>query len=139
MLHAYKENLCELLLGFRRKITESAKQSSLKDELSFSQFETLWFIGFNGKKSMEAIADYLKITPPSATSMIGKMEKKNLVIRTRDVKDKRVIYISLTPKTKTHLQTLRKQKEKILNSIVSKLSSNDRKNFERIIKTLIEN
>ena len=134
-----KENLCELLLGFRRKIIESAKQSSLKEELTFSQFETLWFIGFNGKKSMEAIADYLKITPPSATSMIAKMEKKGLVIRTRDVKDKRVIYISLTSETKKHLQALRKQKEKIFNNLVSKLSEVDKKHLERIIRTLIKN
>jgi len=137
-MNTHKEGLCELLLGFRRKIAESAKKNSLKHELTFSQFETLWFIGSVGKKSMEAIADYLKITPPSATSMIGKMEKKGLVSRMQDVKDRRVIYIRLTKKTKKQLEALWRQKEKMFNKIVSKLSKKDKGNLERIIRTLIK-
>lgn len=134
-----KSNLLELMLGFRRKINESTKESSLKKELTISQFETLWFIGFDGKRSMESIADFLKITPPSATSMINKMEKRGLVSRKRDVKDKRIVYISLTTSTKNHLKSMRKNKEKVLCNIVSKLSQNDKKHLERIIKIIIEN
>ena len=126
-------------MGLRRMITESIKKNTLKDELTFSQFETLWFIGINGKKSMEAIADYLKITPPSTTSMISKMDKKGLVCRKRDIKDKRVVYISLTPKTKNHLRTLRMQKEKLFSLIISKLSKKDKEHLEQIIKKLITN
>jgi len=137
-MNTHKGSLCELMLGFRRKITESDKGNFFKDELTFSQFETLWFIGSSGKKSMEAIAEHLKITPPSATSMIGKMEKRGLVSRKRDMKDRRVIYISLAAKTKKQLEALWKQKEKSFNTIVSKLSKKDKTNLERIIKILIK-
>jgi DNA-binding MarR family transcriptional regulator len=134
-----KSNLLELMLGFRRKINESTKESSLKKELTISQFETLWFIGFLGNKSMESIADFLRITPPSATSMINKMEKRGLVSRKRDMKDKRIVYISLTASTKNHLKLMRKNKEKVLGNIVSKLSQDDKKHLERIIKIIIKN
>jgi DNA-binding MarR family transcriptional regulator len=127
------------MLGFRRKINESTKESSLKKELTISQFETLWFIGFLGNKSMESIADFLRITPPSATSMINKMEKRGLVSRKRDMKDKRIVYISLTASTKNHLKLMRKNKEKVLGNIVSKLSQDDKKHLERIIKIIIKN
>ena len=139
MTHAPKKDLCELIIGLRRKVIDSAKQNSLlKDELTFSQFEALWFIGPGGKKSMEAIADFLKITPPSATSMIGKMEKIGFVSRIRDKKDKRVVYVSLTTKTKTHMQALRKHKEQLFKNIIAKLSTEDKKQLERIIRKLIE-
>jgi DNA-binding MarR family transcriptional regulator len=133
-----KDNIFELMLGFSRKIKESTKENSLKNELTFPQFEILWFIGFNGKRSMESIADYLKITPPSATSMVHKMEKRGLLSRKHDIKDKRIVYISLTAKTKKHLKALRKHKEKLLKKIIDKLSQTDKNHFERIIKIIIE-
>lgn len=139
MARAHKKDLCELIIGLRRKVIDSAKQSSLlKDELTFAQFEALWFIGLSGKKSMEAIADFLKITPPSATSMIGKMERQRLVKRTRDEKDRRVMYVRLTVKMKARLFAIRKHKEQLFKNIISKLSEEDKKQLERIIRKLIE-
>lgn len=139
-MHGHKntESLCELLLGFRRKIIESAKKHSLKDELTFSQLETLWFVGFHGKRSMEAIAGFLKITPPSATSMIAKMEEKGLVIREHDSSDRRIIHISLTARTKKQINAIRRQKERLFEKLVSKLSQKDRKDLGRIIRILIK-
>ena len=137
-MHTPTTGLSELFMGFRRKIIERAKRHSLKHELTFSQFEVLWFIGLRGKKSMEAIAEFLKITPPSATSMIGKMEGRGLVRRMQDSKDRRVMYISLTPRIERQLSTIRKQKEKLFDKLISKLTAIDRKHLERIIRILIE-
>jgi DNA-binding MarR family transcriptional regulator len=133
-----KAGLGELLLAFRRKISTSTKRNPLKDELSFSQLEALWFVGLSGKKSMEAIASYLKITPPSATALIEKMERKGLVRRERDSADRRVVFISVEDKVKKRLLFEWDQKEKVLDRLVSKLSLKDRESLERIIRKLIE-
>jgi len=131
------ENLYELIMGFRRKIMENAKKNPLKDELTLSQLEVLWFIGPGGKRSMESIAEYLSITPPSATAMIAKMEKRGIVKRVRDMEDKRIIFISLAGKIKKRFLALREQKARLFEKLVSKLSHADREELKRIIKIII--
>jgi DNA-binding MarR family transcriptional regulator len=136
-MNIHNNGMCELLLGIRRKIRENSPKKTIRDDLTFSQFETLWFIGLKGRKNMETIAEHLKITPPSATYMINKMVKRGLVSRIHDIKDKRIVYISLTQKTKKNLEIIRKHKEEMFIHFISKLSSVDKQNLQRIIKILI--
>jgi DNA-binding MarR family transcriptional regulator len=133
-----KSSLGDLLLIFRRKILESVKKEGLKHDLTLSQVEILNFIGFSGKKTMKDIADYLKITPPSTTVMIEEMEEKGLVKRMNDEKDRRVIFITLTKKTKRAFTSIYKQKELIFKEMISGLNKKDQKTLERIIKILIK-
>lgn len=130
--------LPELMLRFRRKFLEKAKKTILVDELTFPQMEVLQFIGPTGSKNMESIAKHLHIAPPSATALVEKMEKKQLVVRKKDSTDRRVVCIELTPKTKKQIQHFWKQKEEMIEQLLSKLSDTDRKHFERIMKILIE-
>jgi len=134
-----KSSLGELLLIFRRNILESLKKEGFNHDLTFPQAEVLGFIGPSGKETMKNIADYLKITPPSATEIIAEMEKKDLIKRKSDKIDRRVVFISLSPLAQKLFVSLGKRKEFILKKMISKLSKKDRKDFERIIRILIAN
>lgn len=134
----YKKYCLEdLLLSLRRKILESAKREGLKHDLTFSQIEVLRLVGMSGKKTMKSIATYLKITPPSATELVAEMEKRGLVTREGDKKDKRVVFVVLTKASKKHFTTICKSKNLLFKKMISKLNGVDRKNLERIIKILI--
>jgi MarR family 2-MHQ and catechol resistance regulon transcriptional repressor len=132
-----KSSLGDLLLIFRRKILESVKKEGLKNDLTLSQVEILHFIGHSGKKTMKNIADYLKITPPSATLMVEEMEKKGLVKRVNDKVDHRVVWITLSTKTKKTFASICKRKELIFKEMILKLSQKEQKDLERIIKIII--
>jgi MarR family transcriptional regulator, organic hydroperoxide resistance regulator len=134
----HKQSIGELLLAFRRKISCSTKQETFDRELTFSQIETLMFIGLHDKKSMESIASYLKIAPPSATSLIEKLEKKGLILRTKDKQDRRMVLIELSPQAKKQISNMWDRKEQVLEKLISKLNSTDRNHFVRIMKNLIE-
>lgn len=138
-----KPSIGELLLAFKRTISSCTKSQSKKEsfaeDLTFPQVETLMFIGIKGRKSMESIASYFDIAPPSATSIIEKLEKKGHVVRIKDKNDRRMVYIELSPNTKKLMLKMWKQKEKVLEQVVSKLSSSDRSHFERILTILVEN
>ena len=97
------------------------------------------FIGVKGRKSMESIATFFNIAPPSATSLIEKLEKKGHVVRIKDKDDRRMVYIELSPETKKQMLKMWKQKEKVLETVVSKLNPTDRNHFERILNILIDN
>jgi DNA-binding MarR family transcriptional regulator len=131
------QKLGDLLLLLRRNIIEDIKTKGIKADLTFSQMEILHFIGISGKKTMKNIADYLKITPPSVTELIKEMEKKNLVKRIAGKKDKRIVSVVLANTAKKNYISICKNKERILNKMISKLSQKDCQNLERIIKIII--
>jgi len=133
-----KSSLGDLLLIFRRKVLENIKREGLKHDLTISQVEILDFIGPIGRRTMKDIADYLKITPPSVTTLVEEMEEKGLVKRINDKKDRRVIFITLTGKTKKTFTSICKQKELIFREMISRLTKKDQKILERIIKILIK-
>lgn len=138
MIHTNKRpNLGDLLLIFRRNILESIRKEGFKHDLTFSQVEVLRFIGPSGKETMRNIADYLKITPPSATEIITEMEKRGLIGRKSDKNDRRVVFIVLTSVSKKLFVSLSKRKDVLLKKMISKLNIKDRKNLERIIRILI--
>jgi len=124
---------------FRKNILETIKKEGFGHDMSFSQVEVLNFIGPSGKETMKNIASYMRITPPSATEVITEMEKRGLVKRMNDKKDRRIVFITLTDSAKKLSVSLCKRKELIFKKMLSKLSKKDRENLERIIRILITN
>ena len=49
-----------------------------------------------GNPSQKDLAGYMRITPPSVTTMIAKLESQNLVERKQDKDDQRIMRIHLT-------------------------------------------
>ena len=132
-----RSSLGDLLLVLRRNIMESIKKEGFKHDLTFSQVEVIRFIGSSGKETMKNIADYLKITPPSATEIVAEMEKKGLVNRKNDKSDRRVVSIVLTSMAKKLFVSVSEHKNFLLEKMISKLNKADRKTLERIIRILI--
>ena len=138
MIHSQSESsLSDLLLTLRRNILENIKKEGFDHDLTFAQVEALCFIGPTGKETMKNIADYLKITPPSATEVITEMEKKGLVKRKRDKRDRRVVFIILSPVAKKFYASIYKHKGLIFKKMLAKLNKKDYENLERIIRILI--
>jgi DNA-binding MarR family transcriptional regulator len=131
-------HLPELLLHLRRKINERMRDNNLKHDLTIAQMEVLLFVGQAKNQSMDAIAHHLNVKPPSATALIEKLEKQELVQRAHDDKDRRVVHIRLTQKAKKQINGLQKQKTKILDEITACLSVNDKAELERIISLMIK-
>ena len=140
MKNKYKKSgLWDFLFVFKRNIEENIKKEGLDSfDLTFSQVGILRFIGPSGKETMKSIANYLKITPPSATEIVAELEKKGLVKRKKNKNDRRVVLIVFTPMAKKIFSSLCKHRELILEKILSKLNKKDFENFERIIKILIK-
>jgi DNA-binding MarR family transcriptional regulator len=130
-------NLADLLLLFRRDIIERFRQEGLKQDLKFSQMEVLNFIGPTEMKTMRDIADYLKITPPSATTIVAEMEEKGLIKRKDDKKDRRIVYVAFTDTAKKLFVSWNKHKEVILKKMTKKLNKKDYTSLERIIRIII--
>lgn len=67
-------------------------------DLNSSEFGVLELLLNKGDQSVQKIAEKILVTSGTITYVINKLEKKELVIRKKCEKDKRVFYVSLTQK-----------------------------------------
>ncbi|HUC89095.1 MAG TPA: MarR family transcriptional regulator [Candidatus Paceibacterota bacterium] len=131
-------SLEETLFAFRHKLKSMLREEAYDFKCPISHIDTLSYIADSGTPSMKEIADHLKITPPSATAIVETMQKKNLITRVTNNKDRRTIRVSLTPKAWKFFKSLHSRKIIIINKMLSKLNDSDRKQFIRILNILIK-
>jgi len=73
-----------------------------KEKISYLHVITLMFVR-DKKPLMSEIADYLDITPPSATSLIDKLIGNKMAERISDSNDRRTVKIVITKKGKMYI------------------------------------
>lgn len=78
------------------KIEERVIASESLKTLSISELHVLREIGVGETKTMSQVADGLKISVGALTTAVNKLEKKGLVIRSKNNDDKRIVHINLT-------------------------------------------
>lgn len=131
-------SLEETLFAFRRKLADILRKEAEELRCPISQIDTLMYIADKENPSMKEIADHLKITPPSATAIVEIMQKKNLITRVSNEKDRRTIRVSLTPKAWKLFKSVHKIKIDIFNKMLSKLQDEERKQLVKILNILIK-
>ena len=94
------DELVSLLLGVIRSLHShlNKKHSLDLSKISPLKIQTLGFIKKSGSPPMKDVADFLAITPPSATSLIEGMASDKLIIRKPSSSDRRTVHLQITPK-----------------------------------------
>lgn len=65
-----------------------------------------WLVYQRGEVNMTEIAEYIHVPLNTATGIINRMEKNELIVRTRSKEDKRVVLIGFSEKGMTQFQSL---------------------------------
>ncbi len=100
MNEARANHLIALIGAASRAIRAQSKGSKEAVPFSFVQLEALRYIKEHGRLLMKDVADYMLITPPSATALIDSLVHMKLIRRYADEYDRRVVRLSLTPRGK---------------------------------------
>jgi DNA-binding MarR family transcriptional regulator len=87
---------------------------------------------------MKNIANRLRITPPSVTSIIESLHDEGLLKREFDEKDRRTIRMTATQKTFKLFFAFKNKKLLILKNLFLKLSNEDKKQLIKIINIIIK-
>lgn len=93
------KRLAELLTKLNREFRDDFKRSNgVPCDLTLAQYQVLTFITEKGVQSQKQIAFDLGVTGPTVVRIVDALEHKELVRRTRDLDDRRVVLVSLTEK-----------------------------------------
>ncbi len=66
------------------------------EELSMAQVQVLMTLQSGGESTISHLARQLKVSPPSASSMVDRLENKGLLYRERSTMDRRKVVVRLS-------------------------------------------
>ena len=95
------------------------------DPNGWMRLEILNFIASRVETNMRDIALYLRIRPPSATSLVSTLQRDGLVVRRKSLQDKRTVLVSLTSKGNKALGAYRITSERALQRVFSRLEHSE--------------
>lgn len=109
-----------------------------KYNLSKSQFDVIVQIYFNGLKSLKELCTALDLAPSTLSEMIDRMEKKSLLVKKKDTKDKRKIKISLTNSAKEIIDNVINTRIEYVKNLLKDIDKDKLDVFKDVLQQMLE-
>jgi DNA-binding MarR family transcriptional regulator len=109
-----------------------------RGKITIPQFWVLEYLSSRGLSRMSDIAAILKVSKPAATGIIDRLLLAQLVKRSFDTRDRRVIWIAITSKGEVIIENIKRQKYRTLVTIFSKISSTERNQYLHILEEIVK-
>ena len=133
--HSKRNELLPLMFEMGRLLKREMCRDGV-DVASFLHIETLRYIEEQGMPSMRDIAEYLKIAPPSATTLINSFVKDGILERVEDAADRRIVRLKLSSKGRKILAEAMQKRAQAFSRLVAHLSSHDSEELVRILSII---
>lgn len=130
------ETLNGVLVSLFRDIMDLEQKAIITPEfndITNNDMHVIEAIGMDAPKNMSAIAKELSVTVGTLTIAMNSLVKKGYVLRNRGLKDRRVVYISLSEKGRSAYEHHARFHREMIESVRNTLSSDE---MEVLVKTL---
>jgi len=105
-------------------------------EMPSAQIFAIMTVAEHGRCTFGELSGLLKVSAPTVTGIVDRLEKSGHTRRVRSREDRRVIHVELTVKGEKVAKQLRGVIEEKWVSIVSDLPKSDAENYLRILKKI---
>jgi len=114
------------------------KQTSMikKSDITVPQIAILHLLKDIPKCKMSEIAKFLNVTTSAATGIVDRMVRSGLLKRSREPKDRRIINIKLTPKGEKTINTIFKERQKMMTDIFRHFDPKEREAYLNTVKKM---
>ena len=117
-------------------VNQRISTSYLKNNLTISQFGVLEALYHIGPMCQKELSSKILKSTANITTVIDNLEKRKLVARIRNIKDKRFITVELTPTGKSIIEKIFPEHAKIISSEFSILNANEKKELQSLCKII---
>lgn len=76
------------------------------DELSMAQVQMVMAVQSAGVLTISALAEKLKVSPPSASCMVDRLVDKGVLLRERSERDRRKVVVRLSEQAAAHAESM---------------------------------
>ena len=112
---------------------------ALTEGFSASQLHigTLRYIAEKKKPLMHEVAQFLRVSPPSATSIVNTLVKQGEVRRVEDKNDRRTVRLEITARGQKTLDDSAWRKHGLIQDAIQGLNEHERMEFKNILEKII--
>lgn len=126
------------IFGQINKLEQHALATGLNDDVSVTEMHIMEKIGQAGSSRMTDIARALGVTLATLTVACDRMQRKDLIERTRAEKDRRVVMVSLTAKGQAAWQYHEKFHQDLIDAALADMSEDEQKALSHALEKLGE-
>jgi DNA-binding MarR family transcriptional regulator len=134
--HAFSDQLASAFFSVGRMIKERIIQNQ-DMRLSHTRLMTLVLVGEMKAPSMRDIAQHLRISSPSTTTLVNELVKLGEIKRTLDQMDRRIIRLELTKQGRKNLDRGIAAANRITNELFNRISLSEKKELLKILTKII--
>jgi MarR family transcriptional regulator for hemolysin len=127
------------LLGAARAVRHAFSQRLREIGLNMTEAALLSFLAEHGSLSQRELADRLQITPASTGAVVDALEKRGLVERRADPRDRRIRRIVLREGASVHVVEFRRVDAELREELRHGLSRHERRELARLLGVLQRN
>lgn len=139
MAQTTKRSINELLVSLFNHVMDLEAKAVITEEYSDitnNDMHIIEAVGVEEPRNMSVIAHRLSVTVGTLTTNMNGLEKKGYIKRERSLKDKRVVYVTLTEKGRKAFFHHRDFHKKMIRAIVKDLSGEEMEILYRCLKNL---
>lgn len=118
-----------------RQLMHERIENDRDEKISLLQMITLCYIQ-KRNPLMKDIAEYLLITPPSATSLLNSIISAGLAKRESEKNDRRIVRIKITKKGEEHIKNNYKKISEKIRKNLEVLDEKEQKQLSEILKKI---
>ncbi|MBM7692672.1 DNA-binding MarR family transcriptional regulator [Peribacillus deserti] len=111
---------------------ENLVKCQIGDDLTNDQHYTLRYIHQVSECTSTELAEVFEVKKSAITAIINRLWEKGLIQRTRDQKDRRVVYLTLTDKGNILFRKTENRIHKLVESLINKFEQEE---IEKFLKT----
>jgi len=134
------DELLPLILGVIGSVHAHLNKKHRQNLINFSplQIRALGYIRERKDPLMKEVADFLAVTPPSATALTNNLAKTKVIVRHSDPRDRRLVHLHITPQGDKICRNGLKQMVSHLKEIFFCLNESERQHLLKIYQKMFE-
>ena len=141
-MDAVEKQLLEEMIELQRQVDHDRRQYELdawlRLHLGIGQLKALFFISNRGSTTAGKLAATLGITPANVTGIIDRLLEKNLIMRTRDLINRRVFLLRSTPQGDELVDELRQKRKERMTELFNRLTSEDAEIVKQSLQIMVK-
>jgi DNA-binding MarR family transcriptional regulator len=110
-------------------IGEKLLEELAESDLTYSQMQALRYLSTHRRVTVGDLAEGLNISYPSATNMVHRLEKKALIRRVANPRDRRQVGLALTDAGREMIQRVDQERRQRFASVLAQMEPSERGAF----------
>lgn len=111
-------------------------ESNLAPSLTEGQFTLLEFLLSHDPVKPSDLIQYLSTTPAAITTLLDRMERNELIVRERDLDDRRIVWIRITEKGKTEGKRGMEIRKQFIEECLNRISEHNQQLLVYLLKKI---